>query len=344
MIPWKLLEAGFSRLWLLLVPILLSPIAVVLLTQSPPQYFSQSSVWVSRPADVDPGIAQSNSWWETPAQTQAQVLRDLLSTESFRAEVAEAAGLTGDDAAARVWSLTSVTASGQNLVYVSARSTDPREANAVVSALLEQYEQRFSEEANRAATLQVDYFTVRLEAANAELETRRNALAQYIAENPEATDESNFDLDYQRLVGAVESQQLIVSGFVQSLQSAQLAAASAPEAFQATFAVQDPASPPREIVTSATKRFGYPLIALLFGIGISATYLYVVYRTDYSIRTSEDLIELPVPLLGYVPQLPRHNPVGMMRFRALNWIPFGRNRDFARTVAVSMSLNKMGES
>lgn len=345
LIPWKLLEAAFSRLWLLLIPVVVAPLAVVLMTQSPPEYHSRATVWVSRPANVDPGtLAQSNSWWETPAQTQAQVLRDLLSTESFRADVANAAGMHDPNASVRLWGITSVSATGQNLVHVSARSTNPNEAHAAVAALLEQYQVRFTEEANRTAQLQVEYFSVNLEAANTEMERRRAALAQYVAENPDASRPGVFDIDYQRLRSDVESQQLIVGSLVQSLQNAQVAGASAPQALQATFNVQDPASPPLEIRNPATKRFGYPLIALLFGIGLSASYLYTVFRTDYSIRTSEDLIDLPVPLLGYVPELPKRNPVGLMRFSLVRWFPLGRSRDFARSVAVSLSLTRSGGS
>lgn len=344
MIPWKLLEAVFGRLWLLIIPIIVAPVVVVVLTQSPPEYYSRATVWVSRPANVDPGtLAQSSSWWDTPAQTQANVLRDLLSTESFRRGVAEAAGIRGSNALIRVLNMTSVSASGQNLVHISAQSTNPNEANAVVSALLDQYQLRFTEEANRTAQLQQQYFSVNLDAANTEMERRRTALAQYLAANPDAGQPGMFDLDYQRLVNDVENQQVVVASLVQSLQSAQLAGASAPQALQATFSVQDPATAPIEIRDSIAKRLGYPLVALLFGFGLSATYLYTVYRTDYSIRTREDLIDLPVPLLGYVPELPKRNPVGLMRFSVVRWVPVGRSRDFARSVAVSMSLTKTGD-
>lgn len=351
MIPWKLLEAAFSRLWLLALPIVLAPVAVLLLTQSSPEYSSRASVWVSRPSNVDPGVfLQDSSTWLTPAQSQAQVLNDLLRIRSFRLAVAESAGLGLSSDADGVqesqggWISTSATAVGTNLVQISATANQPELAPRLVAGVITQYKERFAEEATRSANSQVDYFSVQLEDANEELETRRAQLAQYEAANPVDDDAPvRFDFERERLASAVQSQQLIITSILQSLQNAQRSAAAAPAALEATFSVQDPPSAPSVFQESRMKQIGYPFIAILFGAGIAATYLYVVFRTDYSIRTGEDLIDLPVPLLGYVPQLPRRNPVGWMRFGALRWWPFGSSRDFARTVAASMSFGKQGE-
>ncbi len=348
MIPWKILEAAFGRLWLLALPVVLAPIAVLVLTQSSPEYSSRASVWVSRPSNVDPGVfLQDSSTWLTPAQSQAQVLNDLLRIRSFRLAVAESAGLrptSAEQEAQGGWISTGATAIGTNLVQISATSSHPDLAPRLVAGVITEYRERFAEEATRAANFQIEYFSVQLQDANEELEIRRAQLAQYEASNPQ--DENapvRFDFERERLANAVQSQQLIVTGLLQALQNAQRSAAAAPQALEATFSVQDPPSAPLVFSDSRMKQIGYPFIALLFGMGISATYLYVVFRTDYSIRTSEDLIDLPVPLLGYVPQLPRRNPVGWMRFGALRWWPIGRSRDFARTVAASMSFGKQGE-
>lgn len=347
LIPWKVLEAAFSRLWLLALPIILAPVAVLLLTQSSPEYSSRANVWVSRPANVDPGVfLQNSSTWLTPAQSQAQVLNDLLRIRSFRLAVAESAGLqpTSGEEAQGGWVSTGASAIGTNLVQITATASHPELAPRLVGGVISEYRKRFADEATRAANSQVDYFSVQLQDANEELETRRAQLAQYEAANPvEEGAPVRFDFERERLANAVQSQQLIVTSLLQALQSAQRSAAAAPQALEATFSVQDPPSAPLVFRESRMKQIGYPFIGILFGAGIAATYLYVVFRTDYSIRTSEDLIDLPVPLLGYVPQLPRRNPVGWMRFGALRWWPIGRSRDFAKTVAASMSFAKQGE-
>lgn len=341
MVPWKLVEAVFSRWWLLLIPIIAAPAFALMLSRSEPQYASSASVWVSRPDNVDPGIYfRTANYWESPAQALAQVIRDLLATESFRSSVADKAGIEGPTAADRVWAEVSVGAAGTNLISVSATSANPADAQALVSAVLEEYQDRTTEEASVSAQLQIDYFTTQLTVANAELEVRQTALNAYV----EAEDPTPLDTQLQRLTSAVDSQQYVVDQLVSSLGEAQRSAAAAPQALRATFSVQDPASEPRVIVESRFKKLMLPIVALILGAAISVTYVYIAWRTDHSIRTSQDLVDLPTPLLGFVPQLRRGSRGGVLSLPPLRWLPLPGGRDYARNVAASISSPSTGEA
>lgn len=337
MIPWKLAEAAFSRLWLLLIPIVIAPIVATAMMQEEPQYWSSSTVWVSRPENVDPGVLLSTAQpWETPAQAQAQVLRDLLGTESFRAAVAERAGIEGADAPRIVAESVVIGAPGTNIVSVTATTADPRDSATMVDAVLKQYQERAAAAAEESASLQVSYFQTQVAAASDELAARELALNEYLADNPGAADPYRVDKEFLRMSSGVDSQQRVVEGLLAALLEAEGKAAAAPYAQEATFSVQDSPSSPQIIGTTLTKRLMYPVLALLFGAAISATYLYITYRLDHAVRTNHDLIDVQVPVLGFVPQVKGGKPAFLSN-RVLNWISIGNNRDYARMVAASMS-------
>jgi hypothetical protein len=322
---------------------ILAPIVTAGMIVHEPAYYSQANVWVARPTNVDPGeMFRSAPYWETPAQTQATVMRDLLGTRSFRAAVAEAAGL-GEGGVGRVWKEVGIAATGTNVLAVTATSPNPGDARRLVTAVLAVYEQKATENATETAQKQVDYFTVQLEAASQEMSKRQAAVDAYLAANPGADDPFRPDRTYVSLTGAVDAQRLVVNSYTDSLLGAQTTAASAPQAIAATFSVEDTASSPALIGESVTKRYGYPLVAILIGAAISATYLYVIFRIDHAIRTSHDLVDLPVPVLGFVPQVKGGKP-RFLSAAPLRWLWFGNNRDYARHVAASMSANTLVET
>lgn len=339
MIPRKLLEAAFRQFWVLALPILLAPIVVFELVDTAPTYRSQATVWVSQPDNIDPGVfSRAASPWETPAQVQAQVLRDLLATKSFREAVAAEAGIRGEDAAQVVSREVFIATSGTSLVTIGGLSKSADHPQPLVTAVVDQFKEKSAAESDRAANVSVEYFTKQLELASKELDVRRSELAAYLQANPRAAEPTRVDANYLRLQGKVDSQAKLVDGLVSSLQESQRKLASAPQSLEAKFNLQDPATRPEEVSTSLTKRAGYPAAALLFGLAISASYLFLLFRTDHAIRSTQDLAGLPVPLLGYVPELPRRYQNLLEAVTPLRWIPWARHRDYARAVAASISI------
>lgn len=346
MISGKLIETIFRRLWVLALPLILVPILVVLLTAKPAVYVSRATVWVTNPiGNSRPTLGQPNSYL-SPAQNQVQVLNDLLGTESFRAAVAISAGLVRETSPAKdIRAATEkmaivVDAPGANVVGISAsRAESAAEAQAIVAGVIKTYELRSVAEGQRGAEVTAQYYTQQLVVAQQTLNQRKEALTAYLRANPKAADSSSsasLDINYRALVAQVDQQTGVVDGLTQSLQDVGLRVASAPENQRASFNVQDSASLPESpLAVSITKRLGLPIAGLFFGLLISCAYAFIKFRTDHTIRTSADLADVAVPLLGSVPDL---RAAGVWsQYLPIGWIFTLRNRDFARRTAASIS-------
>ena len=346
MISGKLIETIFRRLWVLALPLILVPILVVVLTAKPAVYVSRASVWVTNPiGDARPTLGQANPYL-SPAQNQVQVLNDLLGTESFRSAVAVRAGLVRETSPARDIRYAAANMSiavfpaGANVVGITAsRAENAEEAKAIVAAVVESYQARSAAEGQRGAEVTAQYYTQQLVVAQQTLNQRKEALTAYLRANPKAADSSSsasLDINYRALVTQVEQQSRVVDGLTQSLQDVGLRVASAPENERASFNVQDPASlPTSPLPVAITKRLGLPIAGLFFGLLISCAYAFIKFRTDHTIRTSADLADVAVPLLGSVPDL---RAAGVWsQYLPIGWIFTLRNRDFARRTAASIS-------
>jgi len=345
MIPIKLVETIFHRYWAIVLPVILVPMLIIALTRSTPTYQSSAVVWVSLPV-VDSSVQLGhNNPYLTPAQNQAQVLNDLISTESFRALIALDAGLvTASSSAEDVqWAATHLevwaTTSGTNLMSIVGAASSAKESQAIVAATIDNYLERATAELQRDSTLSAEYYTQQLAIAQQSLDERKAALSEYIRQNPRAVDPTNpasLDINYRTLVEQVDGQTTLVTNLSSALQAVQLRQAAAPQTQQAAFAVQDPANlPTAPLPTSMTSKIGLPFAGVVFGLLVGIGYIYVSYRTDHTIRTAADLAEVDVALLGSVPNLSpgpwflRNTPVG--------WFIRWRQRDFARKTAASIS-------
>lgn len=345
MIPAKLVETVFQKYWALLLPIILVPLLALALTRSGETYRSTAVVWVSQPvAGESLSLGHSNPYI-TPAQNQAQVINDLLSTETFRVDVLNSSGLIPPGTDPRIVRRAAGTllvyagTSGTNLVTVVAETGSADGAQALVSAVLSEYEERATAAFETSSVLTVGYYNQQLAIATQELTLRQEALANYVAENPEALDPSSsasLSLDYQTLADRADSQSRLVESLNETIQAINLRSASAPEAQTASFSIQDPASlPDAPLPSSLAKTYGLPFAALVFGTLIGCAYLYFAYRTDHTIRGAADLEALAVPLLGSVPDL-RAGP-GVLSRTPIGWALTLFRRDFARKTAASIT-------
>jgi capsular polysaccharide biosynthesis protein len=344
MIPIKLVEMICQRLWALVLPAILVPLLVVGLTQKTEQFQSNAVVWVSSPVAGESQALGYNNTYLTPAQNQAQAFNDLLATQTFRSDVVRSAGILGpgsSDSAIRdtaaglkIWAA----ASGANLVTVSSVSGSAKDAKAVTASAIEQFSNRAATQFQKDSSVSAAYYQQQLASASQELSARQAAVSQYLVSHPRAANPANpesLDIDYRTLVEHVTSQQTLVSQLQTSLQEVQLRQASAPQTQEAAFSVQDSASEPAAALpVGATRRFGLPFAGLLFGLLIGATYIYLSYRADHTIRSASDLEPMSVRLLGSVPDL--HAAPPWLRLTPVGWVMDWRQRDFARKTAASI--------
>ena len=345
MIPRKLIENAFTRWWMLLIPVVLAPALVLVLTPTADQFESTASVWVARPGNIDPGaLTRSANPYQSVADSQVQVFSDLLNTQAFRGTVAAAAGLRGSDGQKIVGRSIRVVSVGPNLIEIRATSSSADLAQKLGTALIAQYQARSEAESQRETSIAVEYFTNQMTLAQTELDHRRVTAAAYLQAHPSAADPRTVDPEYQRLLGATDSQAKVVDGLLSSLQNAQRAAASAPQGLQAAFSVQDsPNQPLAPLHVSIAKRLGYPLVAFVVGVLLSAGIVYVRFRTDHSIRSQEDLRGLSVPLLAVVPDLRPTNHVRLAAAFTLGWTSRRWRVGDARSVAASIGRATAGK-
>lgn len=342
MVPRKLVERSVGLLPILLIPVVIAPVLVVLMLMLQPEtYRSWAAVWVSNSEMATSPLGGENVQ-ATPAGRQQQVMGELLTTQQFTESVAIHAGWlvprpdggSGDEllrrrAADLVRRSVGVSAAGFNLLSVSAQGRTAEEARSLNAAVIATFEERLSAETNRRDQTALEYFRQQLEVADAELTARRSELTAYLAQHPNAADQNVVDVEYDALADRLRSQRLIVSDLQRSFQGAQLDAVTASQRQSAFFRVEDeptlpllPNSP--GIVTLA----GYPIAGMAFGAIVSIVYLYVVYRSDHTVRSGEDVVPTGLTMLGIVPELNSKQYVPWYR-------RIGRKqRDFARRVAL----------
>jgi len=313
MIPRNLVETAFRLWWLIPIPIIAVPLLVLIATRSPATYVSSANVWVTRPDGVDAGALVRNwSPYATPAQNQAAVMHDLLSTRTFRVEIAERAGLLPDNVdglareefAREQTSGLAFSPAGHNVLRISASGRSPELVHNLVAATIDVYEARATIEVDRELGILRGYYTEQAAAARRVLDERQAELTAYVQQNPRAPDLGASDPAYKRLTDEVDHQQALVDDLDGSLQEVDLREASAQQGQQAVFNVVDEPSTPRNPEPRPlTSRVGYPVAGGLFGLVIAVFVVYAAFRTDQSIRSRDDLEGTTVPVLGYVPEV-----------------------------------------
>ncbi|HWO94071.1 MAG TPA: hypothetical protein VNL92_04845, partial [Dehalococcoidia bacterium] len=218
--PRKLVEAAFRHKLLLALPIVLVPALVFLFYPSPEdEYVSETTVWVetpsfaaqvTQPAPVYPIL--------TPAQQQAEVLRQMLTTRSFRENAAidaklvtpEAPEADRSEAATEIGERISIVERGENLIAIEARGTSPQHAQALALGFLKEYNDRVIFEAGRTTQLTTDYYMGQLNLAQAELAKRRQEAQAYLTAHPKAYESKAPDFTYDSLIARVNEQAAVV--------------------------------------------------------------------------------------------------------------------------------------
>lgn len=337
---------------LLVIPIIIVPLLVQQVVSSQPEtYRSYAAIWTTEP-DIGALSLGNDDLRATPADRQARVITELLRTNQFTLAIAEQSGLlalipqTADPIASELWKRqaadvvrrsVSVGSRGVNLLSVTAIAPTPQLAHDLVDALISEFQRRFESEAARQSAIAIDYFTQQLTVAGAELSRRQQVLSAYVEEHPEVTERGVIDLQYETLANGERSQAVLVSTLQRSLQDAELGQVTASQGQAARFLVEDdPSLPLQSEAVKFTTRFAYPLAGAVFGAMISGAYLFIVFRSDHSIRSKEDFAGIDVRVLGYVPEVSskQHQPI----YRRLTL----KKRHFARLTAAGLIVRPSG--
>lgn len=331
---------------MLILPAVLAPIAVVALVRNTAVYESTATVWVSQLSGIETAtVNRPTQLEESPAERQVQVLADLFSIAAFREAAAARASMVPASASEReraaagqsLAASVSAAVVGSNVISISAKDGDPATAQRKLKAVVEEYQARVRAEAAREAEVVLAYYENQVVQAQKDLAGLYTDLQAYTATLPvrSSTVQLPPDAKLQQLQSRVDAQERLLDVLLSARQDAQIRAAAGPGSVDALFTIQDQANLPLDpLGIPATKRFGYPLAGLVFGLFASAGYLFLVYRTDQSIRSAADLEGLDVAVLGSVPEL--ESGALFSRYTPLRWTGL-LNRDYARRVAAAIS-------
>ncbi len=336
----KLIERALRMAPAVLLLAILTPMLLVALLRDTPEYVSTASIWINDADEFSGTSLGSESIFDTPAQRQVNVINQLLGTDPFAREIAIRAELITEDATADdrdhatdwVQSHVFAFALGANLLGLTSGDPTAENAFAMTAASVDVYLERVAEESTRRTQIQIDFYQDRLTQAEQILAERRDAVSAYLDRNPGAASLEVFDPNYLSLTTAFDAQQTVVTGLQTALQDAELDAVSAEQGTAARYAIQDTPSLPRSAEGgSLTTTLGLPLAAAMLALGLGVAWIYISAQADHTIRSTADLEDIGLPVIGFVPEIRRKN-------RVMAWLTlrFRRDRHFVRGLAGSI--------
>jgi hypothetical protein len=351
----KPVEHAFRFAPVLVVLPIAALFAVIAIQRSSPLLFaSQGTLWVSESGTTGGGKLElgAENVYASPSQRQADALNQLLATKSFALTVAEAAGLLepqpGDsadpsvtpdtresDALRTVRSSISAYSSGTNLMVVVARDSEAANAQALAKAVTDLYLERVTTEATRKTELAVSFYSQRLETAKERLDSLDHELTAFVQKHPEVVKPPNptYDVTFTRLESEFDAQNVLVTDLQREFELAQLDAATTAEGQAGRYYLVDSPALPLEPIRPTIRTRLLPLLgALALSAMVGAALVYVVMVTDHSLRSSEDVRDLKVPVIALLPDFDSRNQRPWI-LRRLGT----RDRSYARRLAVGFT-------
>jgi uncharacterized protein involved in exopolysaccharide biosynthesis len=336
----RLLEVAFRRWWVVVLPLVaFSAVGVYLSLGGSEKYESAAVLRVQDETVLSDLTGQTSSFtWETPAQVTSRRLNEMLSTDSFTAAVATAAGV--DDASvpglttlADVRSAVGASASGENLVVVRAQTADPEASQRLTQATIDEFVQTVIDSVLAESAAAEAYFTELLTRYEAESEAAASALESYLISHPEpaAGDRPTAEqVEIARLNRAADAAELKVQGARQNLEQAQLAAEQALADTQQRLSVIDEPEVAVAPLSSMKEQATTIAMFVLLGLFFAAAGLVVLMLMDRTLRRPEEVrSRLGVDVIGTVPQSPWIDAEEVLG----SWGPDPSERTVARSAA-----------
>lgn len=319
----RVLEAVSRRLYKLLIVVLLLPILSLAVAYFlvPRTYQAEVSLWALHRYTVIGATGPESNLQDTPADTQATALQELLQTRSFALEVAHKVNLAPtlnlsgsvltnpsqlDDALfAEISRNVTVTAGGYNLYVISYANRDPQMAVQVIAQVVSQFvlqSNRFS--LDEAQNLLSSYQSLLQKAQETEHEAAA-AEAQYLTEhhNPSAQALAS-DPQYQSLHNATQQAQANVSAIQDTLSTIQQQISAQGTGTNNLFTQVDAPHTLTQPVSRSKTYIIVGVVALLVGLLACVIYLLIALRRDRSIYSPLELQRITsLPVLMQLPRL-----------------------------------------
>ncbi|HEY6202680.1 MAG TPA: hypothetical protein VI056_06520 [Candidatus Limnocylindria bacterium] len=321
----KVLEAFFRHWLLILLPVIVIPLDVAAsVLSTPPQYEASAGMWVEQATYLNYSIDDINRYL-SPAQNQRNRLVELMQTRSFLDAVAKNTGLaeiaarpTGSDDLRDIFARDfESSATGDHLLTLKFRAESRDLALQVLSTIFTSFRTRAAADRYGQAQLAISFYQTNLSDAEATLATARADLAKFLAANVNiattlsrsGVDVARADPQFAEAQRRVDAAQRDADKARESLDRAELDVSAGTKGFELSFRLADEPQASLTPSRQLKKALIYPIAALVFGVILSASLLFLFALSDHSIRSIADLAPDTV-ILGVLPHL---TPEGVAR-------------------------------
>lgn len=306
----RYIETFFRNIWRILIPAI-----ILLVVAEAASYFliardyeSRATVWVDRPAYITSTTGSSyTNPYDTPSQSQANSIRQLLSTDSFVSDIVQRAGWENrattqqerDILYGTLRKNITVVSSGANLISFSFKSKKPEECQLILKSLLASYDEFSNTSFNEQSTTAIKFYEDQLKQMKDKVDASTNALKDYIAKHPEVNDPDRGaapNPELRQLISQNDFDRSQYDDVSKRLDQVRTDAAGRASTANSTFRVMDVPSVPTPASSSKQR-----MIQLGLGVGLMAGYalLVIVILTwsDKTMRSGKDverIFHLPV--------------------------------------------------
>jgi uncharacterized protein involved in exopolysaccharide biosynthesis len=301
------------RLQLLLVVFLPFLIGTGIAYLLPREYQATATLWALHNYNTLTATNIDANALDTPAESQATALSEMLQTRSFALAVAQEAKLasslggdvTDETLVSAVSQSAQVTAQAYDLFTIQYTSTDPVVAQRVVQAIIDQYNQEIKDTASAEGQNLLQPYQAQLTQAQQDVQNAQDTQNQYLAAHPQETpSQLQTDPAYQQLHLQVQQAQQKVQALQTIINALEQQIASHTTIANGLYRVLDaPTVPTKPALLTKTLLIG-AATGLLLGL-IAATLLTVLMmRSDRKIYTRGDLREVTAtPVVMELPLL-----------------------------------------
>ncbi len=321
------LEVIFRRLGrLLLLLIMLPAIGVAALyVLIPRTYQSTASLWAFQRYVVIGATGPETDLTSTPAQTQATAITELLQSRTFALEVARQANVAPtlsssvqsnpqqlDDALyTEISTKVLVNPQAYNLYTISYINRDPKVAQQVVQAVIQDFATQSQNFTKAEAQNLLDAYQAQLDQAQQAEQAAAAKEMQYVQSHADLTPaQLQNDPQYNLLHSQTMQAQATVQNIQSTIDTINQEVAEQGSGASYLFQVLDAPKVP----TEAQSRIKYFLLGGGVGLGVAVLawmfYILILVRRDHSVRTAVDLkkvtdfpVVLEMPYLSTIPPL-----------------------------------------
>ena len=293
---------------------------------SPRTYQSDATLWALQRYLVIGATGPETDLLASPSETQSTALSELLQIRSFALSVAKEAqlesalnldpsvkgdsSLIDDTLFAEISHKVSTTPVGNNAFSVSYTNHNPRVAQKVVEAVI----QNFVLQSQALVAVEgqnfLDSYQLQLTNAKQDLNTASSAEAQYLQANPQLAKEgpelaAAADPHYAQLHSQTQQAQAVVLSIQTTIANLEREIGTQGQNANNLFKILDPPSlPVRPVSRTKLYLFGGG-IGLVTAILSCALYLVILVRRDRAVYSASDLQKITAaPVMMQIPHMP----------------------------------------